>query len=246
MAFAFDPEAIADAREHEVESYCVPDFDGLSDVVVAYPENELQLIGDTDLRRTYTDALIDLHRLVDEYRFEALLALTLLRDYVIKRDRGEAPVVTLGPNTLLDTLPMAAEVVVVLKRYAVEPPSADELFNNPHQQIAGARMLSRWFAGQMIDSAVYRGIAACDRLAILLRCQAGLPIETRGDRRHQPAFTRDSLRKLDPTYRVVDVFASANASCATIEQVAQQRVHPQTSRPSAVTNDCVLNSVVSV
>jgi hypothetical protein len=157
------------------------------------------------LKRTYIDALLDLHHLIDEYRFEALLALAILRDYVIKRDRGEAPVVTLGPETTLtDTLPIPAETVLVMRRYAVEPPNAAELFENPHQQIAGGRMLSRWFGAQLIDSALYRGVAACDRLAILLRCQAGLPVVvTKAGERRQPAFTPGWMKDLVAHYEAV-------------------------------------------
>lgn len=202
MPIEIDAQAIADAHEMEHQDYASPDYDGFSDLVMEYPENELQVISDPDLHRTYIDALTDLHLLIDEYRFEALLALTILRDYVIKRDRGDAPTVKGSGHEQFDAMPWPAEVVVVAKRYAVEPPNAAELFEQPHQQIAGGRILSRWFAAQMVDSALYRGIAACDRLAILLRCRAELPVETsrRGDRR-QPSFGRGSLSELDAAYQ---------------------------------------------
>jgi hypothetical protein len=202
VSFEIDPHAIADAHETEHQHYALPDFDGFSDLVMDYPENEVERITDADLHRTYIDALTDLHLLVDEYRFEALLALTLLRDYVLKRDRGDAPTVKGSGDEQFDAMPWPAEVAVVAKRYAVEPPNAAELFQRPHQQIAGGRILSRWFAAQMVDSALYRGIAACDRLAILLRCRAGLRVETtrRGDRR-QPSFGRGSLNELDAAYQ---------------------------------------------
>jgi hypothetical protein len=150
--FAVDPQAVADAREAELEDYPLPTFDGLSDIAVPYPENTARLIGDQDLRRTYIDALTDLHLLVEEYRFEALLGYTLLRDYSLKRERGEAPKLKLTDDDILDKLPMPAEALVVLRRYAREPPNAAEVFENPHQQIAGARILSQWVSAQMIDS----------------------------------------------------------------------------------------------
>ena len=88
---------------------------------------------------------------------------------VIKRDRGEASAVKLSGDERRDKMPWPAEVIVVAQRYAREPPNAAELFEDPHRQIAGGRILSRWFAAQLIDSALYRGIAACDRLAIYAR-----------------------------------------------------------------------------
>jgi hypothetical protein len=209
MHFAFDPQAVADAHEMELEHYALPNFDGLSDVAVTYPENELRLIADHQLRRVYLDALMDLHHLVEEYRFESLLALTLLRDYVIKRDRGEAPRLKLSGDERMDNVPWPAEAVVVMRRYAREPVNAVELFEKPHQQITGARILSRWFAGQLVDSALYRGIAACDRLAILLRCQAGVPIEvTKSGDHRQPAFTPGDLKELQLTYASVPEWQS--------------------------------------
>jgi hypothetical protein len=44
--------------------------------------------------RAYAEAYIDLHRLIEEIRFEAALAVLLLVEYRAKRDRGEAPRVT--------------------------------------------------------------------------------------------------------------------------------------------------------
>jgi hypothetical protein len=62
-------------------------------------------------------------------------------------------------------------------------------------------MFSRWVAAQLLDSALYRGIAACDRLAILLRCAAGLPVErTRAGVRRQPSFITYALNELDEYY----------------------------------------------
>jgi hypothetical protein len=131
VPFIFDPQAVADAHDIEHEHYALPNFDGLSDVVVAYPENELLLITDDDLQRTYLDALMDLHLLVEEYRFEALLGLTLLRDYAIKRDRGEAAELKLSGDERMDKMPWPAEVIVVTQRYAREPPMLRCCSNNP-------------------------------------------------------------------------------------------------------------------
>jgi hypothetical protein len=153
VPFSIDPEALVDANRMELEHYAPPSFDGLSDAVFWHDDNPQELISDRDLHRTHLDALMDLHRLVEEYRFEALLALTLLRDYVIKRDRGDAPTVKLTGDPRMDAVPLPAEALAVQQRYS-RPPTAAELFADPHRQIAGSRILSRWFAGQLIDSAL--------------------------------------------------------------------------------------------
>lgn len=215
MPFEIDPEAVADAINEELEHFALPDYTHLSDVVFDYPENTARVIGDPDLRTTYIDALVDLQHLVEEYRFESLLALTLMRDYVLKRDRGEAPASSsIDPE--LDALGVPAVVMAVLGGYASRPPSPSELFSDPHQQITKQRILSRWFAAQLIDSALYRGVAACDRVAILLRCQASLPVARtrRGDRR-QPSFSSADLAELDRAY----------AECADWEKLRGLAVH---------------------
>jgi hypothetical protein len=197
MPFTLDPEALADAAREEHEHFRPPSFDGFSDLVFAYPENRQELIEDDTLARVYVDALLDLHALVDEYRFEALLAAALLSDYRAKLENGEAEPLMLSEDPRMDQMPWPAETVVVMRRYARDPPSPSILFEDPHRQIAGSRIFSRWVAGQMIDSALYRGIAACDRLAIMLHCGSGiaLPQNAKGELR-APSFRRDDLKPL--------------------------------------------------
>jgi hypothetical protein len=197
MPFTLDPEALADAAREEDEQFRPPSFGGFSDLVFAYSENRQQLIEDDTLARVYVDALLDLHALVDEYRFEALLAVALLSDYRRKLDHGEAKPLRLSDDPRMDQMPLPAETVAVMRRYARDPPSPSILFEDPHRQIAGSRIFSRWVAGQMIDSALYRGIAACDRLAIMLHCRTGepLPRNAKGELR-TPSFRRDDLKPL--------------------------------------------------
>jgi hypothetical protein len=204
VAFELDPDALADGERARFESYAWPSFEGFSDLVFDHPENRLRLIKEPELQRTYIDALTDLHLLVEEYRFEAILAMVVLRDYVIKRDRGDAEAIKGSGDAHMDTMPWPAEVMLVTQAYSREPPSPAELFARPHQQIAGNRILSRWFAAQLLDSALYRGIAACDRLAIMLRCEAGLPVErTKAGEPRQPSFGSSALRELDDVYGVI-------------------------------------------
>jgi hypothetical protein len=179
MPFTLDSEALAVASREEHERFRPPSFEGFSDLVFAYPENRQQVIEDQTLARVYADALLDLHALVDEYRFEALLAATLLSDYRRKVDHGEAEILKLSDDPQMDKMPWPVETVVVMRRYARDPPSPSILFENPHRQIAGGRIFSRWVAGQMIDSALYRGLAACDRLAIMLHCRSRTPATER-------------------------------------------------------------------
>lgn len=198
MPFGFEPELRQKVSRVEHEWFPPLDFSGLSDVVPPVPP---AAISDRELRRVYLDALTDLHRLVEEYRFHGLLAFALLEDYRVKKDRGDAMPVDLGDPEFAGA-PIPAEALVVLQKYSREPPAPDELFDEPHQQIAGGRIYSQWFAAQLLDSALYRGIAACDRLAILLHCRAQRPIPTnRHGIRIAPAFVTRDLDTLDDAYR---------------------------------------------
>jgi hypothetical protein len=143
--------------------------------------------------RVYTDSFIELSRLLEEIRFEVALAALLLLDYTRKLDAGEAPAVERSP------LPLTVDVMAMLRRYFREIPPPSELFSRPHSPLSGSRILSRWFAGQLLDSALYRTVAAADRLAILLWTRAELPLDTRGGR-PIPAFRRHYLNRLAPRY----------------------------------------------
>ena len=86
-------------------------------------------------------------------------------------------------------------------RYMREPPSPGQLFTDPHAEITGLRILSRWLAAQLLDSAIFRAIAATDRLTVLLQARAGEPFTvTRGGAFRYPTFTPDDLRRLNRMY----------------------------------------------
>jgi hypothetical protein len=78
-----------------------------------------------------------------------------------------------------------------------EPPPPTRLFHDPYQIMSGSRVLSQWLAGQLLDSALFRSIAALDRLAIVLRARAGMPIGS-----WSPAFREKELDALAPAYPV--------------------------------------------
>jgi hypothetical protein len=143
----------------------------------------------------YAEALTDLHRLTEEIRFEGALAVLLLVDYRVKRDSGEAPPIEDS------TFPIPVEAGALLRGYFRDPPSPGEFFREPHVKISGGRILSRWLAAQLLDSALFRAVAATDRLAVLLHACAGLEFPRRkaGEPRY-PTFTADDLRKLNAYY----------------------------------------------
>lgn len=93
------------------------------------------------------------------------------------------------------------ESIALLQRYMREPPSPPELFSSPYEQISGNRVLGDWVAAQLLDSALFRSIAACDRLAILLWLRAGRSLgATKGGRLRHPSFTRGYLDVLAADY----------------------------------------------
>ena len=73
---------------------------------------------------------------------------------------------------------------------------------HPNQSIAGHRVLGGWWAAQHFDSALIRGLACLDRLAILLHCAAGKPFDR--DRQTKelrlPAFRTNYLQALADAY----------------------------------------------
>jgi len=90
--------------------------------------------------------------------------------------------------------------------------SADGLFADPYAGISGNRVLGDWFAAQLLDSALFRSVAVCDRLAILLWVRAGreIPTTKRG-REHHPAFTPRHLDVLVRDYGEQAEWASLRA-----------------------------------
>lgn len=82
-----------------------------------------------------------------------------------------------------------------------EPPSPSALATDLHQGISGKRELSRWLAGQLLDSALLRAVAALDRVAAMLHLCAGLPLETARDgSARMPAFNAGDLGRVRPAY----------------------------------------------
>lgn len=159
-------------------------------------ETYAELLAKPPEYRVYAEALIELHRLIDEIRFECALAVLILVDYRVKRDRGDAP-----RSEESSVPPIPLEALALIMRYIREPPSPGQLFFEPHTEMAGSRILSRWLAAQLLDSALYRAVAASDRLTVLLQARAGRPFTvTKAGGLRYPTFTPSDLRKLNEHY----------------------------------------------
>ncbi|GAA2750199.1 hypothetical protein [Amnibacterium kyonggiense] len=134
----------------------------------------------------YDDALNDLVRLVDEYRFEVATAALYIE--------------ALGRELALlnETSRTAAHLGISPKAMAFlssnvstyTPPHV--LLESPETRIPATRLLGGWWAGQLIDSALLRGLSSLDRVATMLALRDGSTL----DANRLPVFRRDSLKKL--------------------------------------------------
>jgi hypothetical protein len=143
--------------------------------------------------RIYIGAYMDLFRLLEEMRFQTALAYLLVLDHGAKINSGEAPPLTDQPI-------MPAEALALLLRFMREAPSPDELFHDPYATISGNRVLVDWFAAQLLDSVLFRALAACDRLAILLWTRAEIPLRGKAGHERHPAFRGWWLDQLVDVY----------------------------------------------
>jgi hypothetical protein len=187
--YEFDEKVIAKTEELYVVRHLAPIVFGDGFISIVSEHMGSKRAERPPSFRTYVDAFLDLHRLVDEIRFETGLAFLLIdddarkpRDEEEERSRSQLPY-------------LHDEVVAVALRYAREAPSPVMLFRDPHTRMGGGRVVGTWFAGQLLDSALVRGVAACDRLATLLWARALLPIPER-----LPAFRPRYLDRLEPLY----------------------------------------------
>lgn len=140
----------------------------------------------------YTDALFDLSQLAEEFRFlasaGALYSLGL-------QDQIAAAI----PDETVPGGGIAVPTVVraLLAGYMRPTPPPSALLHDPGQAIAGHRVLGGWWAAQLLDSALIRGMSALDRLAVLLFCADRQPIKANkhGDLA-LPAFRKSWLKQL--------------------------------------------------
>jgi len=150
------------------------------------PEKRIELFG---------DALFDLSRLLEEYAYGAAVAATYLkateearRDLHTKQLQG------------LKAVPMTSIIRALLSPYSGFLPMPSTLISEPTVPAPGLRILGGWWAGQLIDSAILRGLSSLDRVATILFLVADQPInETK-----MPAFRPEELRKLRNSYEGED------------------------------------------
>lgn len=97
---------------------------------------------------------------------------------------------------------LSTEILAVLSISAPPPPSPSLLASDLHREILGGRHLSRWLAGQLLDSAMVRAISALDRVATMLHVRAGLPVARFKDGTPKlPVFDTEALRSLNSAYQ---------------------------------------------
>jgi len=110
----------------------------------------------------YADALFDLSQLGEEFRFQAAAGALYslgLQDQIAAAIPAE-PMEGAG-------IGVPTVVRALLAAYMRPTPSPSALLHDPGQSIAGHRVLGGWWAAQLFDSALIRGMSALDRLAIL-------------------------------------------------------------------------------
>jgi hypothetical protein len=197
-----DRAAILDALDVERTHLQMPRFTGMTDVAMTSdaPLSVGSAISDPALRSVYFDAFIDLHKLIEEYRFHVVFAHVIAVDIGTKIERGEAEERE-PQHPFFEEFGLPDESRVLLLPFFREPPSAVSFFDDPHVLMTGGRRLSAWFAGQLTDSALIRGVAACDRVATMLWARAGQPLPKRRDgTEFLPEFSDRRLARLDGAY----------------------------------------------
>lgn len=135
----------------------------------------------------YADALIDLSRLLEEVRFGASVGMLYATGVRIQLLEVQAKMQTYPHN-----LGFSNKARAMLTGYIAEGAPPLHLLTNPSQKIAGSRVLGGWWAAQLYDSAMMRGVAALDRLTTLLFHVEGLPVNSEWT----PSFSKGSLEKL--------------------------------------------------
>lgn len=147
---------------------------------------------------TYAEVVADLSWLLDEIRFSGALADLLIRDQVLSAKDAPAE----GPASPAIPPGMPIEVIALLHPYFATLPYPSVLFEAPHSDMTGSRVLSLWFAGQMIDSALFRLVAALDRLATALWCLSGKALARRkkDNKVLHPAFVATDLAKVPKSF----------------------------------------------
>lgn len=191
------------------EELAIISVEGYNYGVLLEPGQE-QVVVTRALRELYADSLFDLSRLLEEIRFEVAFATMLTSDF-----RFRNPLPDPNPDSALPAMALSMEILAVLSSYAAAPPSPSLLAKHLHSPMSGGRHLSRWLAGQLLDSAMLRSLSVLDRVTTLLRIRAGLGIHTRSDGSYRlPSFNKHELKALSATYAANSAWAPLKAVCS--------------------------------
>lgn len=187
-------------------------------------------------RQRYADALTDLQRLLDEVRFGACVSYMLLRDFAVRHQAAETTPPK-GPPAI------PVEALALLAGH-IPPTGPSLLLKDLHAEISGSRHLSRWLAGQLLDSALVRAVSALDRLAALVSLAAAAPKLNRRGEWFAPTLSEASLADVATYYRGAaawDELMELSSDEATVwvrEQVRNAFIHRR-RWPSALTSEAV-------
>lgn len=194
--WSLDTEAL-DSADSVYLDFGQLDLTTYSEGLISAEPGHAPLLPSREERETYSDALHDLHRLLEEIPFQVGFAVMLLVDFRVRRDRNE---ITVEDRPQRPTM-MSAELTAAIANYMRPPPPPSRLTSDLHCTMAGHRQLSRWLAAQLLDSATLRSLSCLDRVATMLHLRAGLAIRKQADGRPRlPSFNRPELRTLESYY----------------------------------------------
>lgn len=178
-------ETRALAREYFNTVFLPPNLEQLVQGVRTGPE-----VDTNPASILYDETLVDLVRLLEEFRFGASVGAMYARG-VREQVRPLRESHKLWPQNV----GMSPKVLALLAGYGQNTLPPDQLLLDPTAALGGHRVLGGWWAAQLLDSAIIRGIAVLDRVAILLHCIAG-----HIDSRRMPAFRAHYLDRLTTVF----------------------------------------------
>lgn len=180
-AWAPDQETRDLAREYFDAVFVLPNLEPLIQGVKTGPESEAD-----PASTIYDETLLDMVRLLEEFRFGASVGAMYARG-VREQIRPLRESHKLWPQSV----GMSPKVLALLSAYGQNTLPPDRLIFEPAAALGGHRVLGGWWAAQLLDSAIIRGVSVLDRVSILLHCIAG-----RIDPRRMPAFRTHQLEDL--------------------------------------------------
>jgi len=170
-------ETLMNVELHEPDLEAIVSWISANSVTLPSPHRHFERFAET---------VVELQRLVEEFRFE--VGVGAMYAYGV---RAELADLHKRQITGIHAVGMPRAAIALLAPYAGNTPSPIALLANPTSAMLGNRVLGGWWAAQQLDSALIRGIASLDRLAILLYCGADRDIGEKA-----PAFRLWSLRQL--------------------------------------------------